>query len=109
MNRDEEILGVFADTLGVFERPLAELKLSHEETDAFEETVFLWFDRFARRPGNERIPAQRFQIPLFSAACKLARDLSARKGLSAPVGFWHPATLAADLGLADAPKKEDGR
>lgn len=108
MSRSDEILSVFEGTLDVFERVLSPLTLSREEAEAFQETVFLWFDRFTRRPGNERVPVSRFQIPLLSAACKLARDVGARKGIQIAKLSVEPLDLARELGLSEPPMKEGG-
>ena len=105
MSRDDEIVSIFEDTLKVFEGLLSRFALSEEEKQAFEENVFLWFDRFTRRPGNERVPVARFQIPLLSGACRLARDLGSRKGIDMPALSGDPIDIARGLGLLRGPEE----
>lgn len=100
--RHEQIEFLFSKTMGVFEGAfLGRLQLSEEETVAFEERVFAWFDRFTRRPGNERVPVERFQIPLLSGACSLARDLGQSKGVTVAFLPSDPKDLARQLGLLE--------
>ena len=105
MSRDDEIVSIFEDTLVVFDRLLSRFALSEEEKQAFEENVFLWFDRFTRRPGNERVPVARLQIPLLSGACRLARDLGSRKGIEMPALSGDPFDVARELGLLHGPEE----
>jgi hypothetical protein len=105
MSRDDEIISIFEDTLTVFERLLSRFALSEEEKQTFEENVFLWFDRFTRRPGNERVPVVRLQIPLLSGACRLARDLGSRKGIDMPALSGDPIDIARVLGLLHGPQE----
>ncbi|SRR6266498_2324691 len=100
--RDEQIEFLFSKTIGVFEGAfMGRLQLSDEETLAFEERVFAWFDRFTRRPGNERVPVVRFQIPLLSGACNLARDLVESKGVTSDFLPSDPKDVARQLGLLE--------
>lgn len=105
MSRDDEIVSIFEDTLAVFERLLSRFALSEEEKQVFEENVFLWFDRFTRRPGNERVPVARLQIPLLSGACKLARDLGSLRGIDMPALSGDPFDIARELGLLHGPEE----
>jgi hypothetical protein len=103
LSRDREIDALFESTIEVFEGMLlSRLPLSEEETAGFEQRVFAWFDRFTRRPGNEYLPVERFQIPLLSGACKLARDLVERKGVKIPALSSDPVDVARELGLLGA-------
>jgi hypothetical protein len=103
--RDEQIEFLFSKTIGVFEGAfLGRLQLSEEETVAFEERVFAWFDRFTRRPGNEHVPVGRFQIPLLSGACNLARDLGESKGVTVAFLPADPKDAARQLGLLEGPE-----
>lgn len=101
MTREEEIGSFFEETVGVFERLLFPLRLSDEERSGFEERVFLWFDRFTRRPGNERVPVARFLIPVLSGARSMARELAASKGLELPILFEEPVQIGVRLGLVE--------
>ena len=102
MTKDEQLESVFADTLRVFVGLLKPLRLSFEETEDFEERVFLWFDRFVRRPGNENVPAERFVIPVLSAACEMARLTASGKGIELPsLATRKPVEVGIQLGLIE--------
>jgi hypothetical protein len=104
--RDQEIERLFANTLDVFEGMfISRLGLSEEEKAAFEERVFAWFDRFTRRPGNERVPVDRFQIPLLSGTCRLARDIGQSRGVEIPSLSADPEDVARELGLLAGPQQ----
>ena len=59
--------------------------------------MFLWFDRFTRRPGNESVPIDHFLIPLSrrlgdgSGACR-------RRGIDLPP-LEKPVDIGIRLGL----------
>lgn len=100
MNRDVEIEALFSTVLEAFEAMfLSRLNLSEEERESFEEKVFLWFDRFTRRPGNEHVPVDRFKISLLSGACHLAREIQEHKGVRIAALSADPMEVAKKLGL----------
>lgn len=100
MTRDEQLDSLFADTIRVFVGLLKPLCLSLEETEAFEERVFLWFDRFVRRPGNENASAEQLLIPMLSAACEIAKLTAKEKGIVLPsVAGKNPLDVGIQLGL----------
>jgi hypothetical protein len=102
MTRDGELETLFAETLGAFVGILEPLKLSPTEQDDFEERTFLWFERFTRRPGHEAMPAEKFVIPLLSAACRLARQTAEAKSLKLPLLVSEaPEELGIQLGLIE--------
>ena len=105
MSRDDQIVSIFEDTLAVLEGLLSRFALSDEEKQAFQESVFFWFDRFTRRPGNERVPVTQFRISLLSGACKLARDLGSSKGIEMPALPDDPVDLALRFGFLRGPKE----
>jgi hypothetical protein len=99
---DDQLESLFTETMEVFVKLLKPLRLSLEETEAFEERVFLWLDRFVRRPGNESQPVERFVIPLLSAASELARQTATSKGLELPsLATKKPIEIGIQLGLIE--------
>lgn len=64
---------LFAETLGVLRvLVFSRLTLSVQQLEELEDELFLWFDRFLRRPGTPRMERKLLQVALVSSACALA-------------------------------------
>jgi hypothetical protein len=71
---DEEIFLVFDEALPVIHATLVSFyRFMEEEAEAFEETLFLWFERMARRNVSQRMPVADLRAQLLYVACKYAR------------------------------------
>jgi hypothetical protein len=107
MRREDELVAVFQDTFGLLKPLLSALDLSDDEFATFGQFVFGWFDRFARRPGNEHVPLDHLRVPLVSGACRLARNLAESKGVPVPAFSGDPVGVALALGLIAHEKRTE--
>lgn len=102
MMREREGTALFAETLGVLRALVfSRLTLSQQQLKDLEEDLFLWFDRFLRRPGTPSIDRKLLQVALISTACALAalrdrrhavdpREVARGMGLELPEGEGRP-------------------
>lgn len=108
VNPDERIASVFASVVLAFDRLFSPLELTEEQGEELRADLSLWFHRFCRRPGQERLPVRALQLALIWAAWKVAVELWELENHGAATFPRDPEEIAKDLGIMpeDAGKKE---
>lgn len=98
--RDREIALVFVGTFRHLRPVLSRYELSAQELREFRQDLFVWFQRFARRPGNEVAPASSFEGAL---------SVAARQGINSYHRWKEANPGSSDEGQGpEPPKPEDG-
>lgn len=107
-DRDERIAAVFASVVGAFERLFSPLELTEDQTEELSADLLLWFHRFCRRPGQERLPVRSLQMALIWAAWKVAAELWELKSHGVAIFPRDPEEIAKELGIMpDEPEKKE--
>ena len=107
-DRDERVASVFASVVGAFDRLFSPLGLGEEQADEVKADLFLWFHRFCRRPGHERMPVRTLQLALIWAAWRLASELWELEHHGVAIFPRKPEDIAKELGIMpDEPEKEE--
>lgn len=108
VDRDARIASVFASVVVAMDRLLSPLELTGEEAAELKEDLLLWFRRFCRRPGQERLQVRSLQLALIWAGWKAAALLWESKHHGTLAFPRDPEQIAKDLGIlpGDARQRE---
>ena len=108
LDPDERIASVFATVVEAFDRLFSPLELTEEQGEELRADLFLWFHRFCRRPGQERLPVRSLQLALIWAAWKVAVGLWELKDHGVAIFPGDPEEIAKELGIMqdDAERRE---
>lgn len=100
-DQDQQISSLFEDALPTIHATLVSYyRFMPEEAEAFQDTLYVWFNRMVRRLGSRRAPLHELREQLLFVMCKYARafQIARFRGIE-------PAHEEFTMALARAPEE----